>query len=62
MVAKRNSRTAAKADVVEAAFKDYRAKRFKSLNAAAKAHGVPESTLRARKNGHVSRRETHESK
>jgi len=47
---------------VEAALKDYRAKKFKSVNAAAKAYGVAESTLRARVHGRKSRAEANEEK
>jgi len=61
MVWKRDSRVAARAEAVDAALRDYRAKLFPSLNAAAKAHGVPESTLRAHKNGRVSRPQAREA-
>ena len=47
---------------VEAALKDYQKKKFKSVNAAARAHGVAESTLRARVKGRKSRAEANETK
>jgi hypothetical protein len=47
---------------VEAALKDYREGVYKSVNAAAKAHGVAESTLRGRVKGSKSRAEANEEK
>jgi Tc5 transposase DNA-binding domain/helix-turn-helix, Psq domain len=44
------------------ALKDYREGVYKSFNAAAKAHGVAESTLRGRVNGGKSRSEANEAK
>jgi hypothetical protein len=42
---KPNVEAGANNEQVEATLKDYRAKKFKSVNAAAKAHGVAKSTL-----------------
>jgi hypothetical protein len=39
---------------------DFRQKKFKYLSVAAKAHGIPEATLRGRKNGWNSRTEVNE--
>ena len=47
---------------MEAALKDLRDKVFKSVRAAAKAHGVPESTLRGRHSGGKSRAQANEAK
>jgi hypothetical protein len=52
----------AKNERVEAALKDYRNKLFKSIKAAAKAHDVPESTLRDRVKGAKLRAEANEEK
>ena len=59
---KKSAKAAANDDQIEAALKDLRAKVYKSVNAAAKAHGVPEPTLRARKKGRASRAEANETK
>jgi len=52
----------AKNDRVEDALKDYRNKVYKSIRAAAKAHDVPEATLRDRAKGGKSRAEANEAK
>jgi len=56
-----SDKAVARTQAVEAALHDYRAKRFPSLNAAAKFHNVLESTVRAHKNGRISRRKARES-
>jgi hypothetical protein len=57
---KQDSGATARAQAIDAALQDYRSKRYSSLNAAAKAHGVPESTLRGRKNGCAPKTKSHE--
>ena len=57
-----NQNSADNNEGIEAALKDYREKKFKSVNAAAKAHGVAESTLRARVKGRKTRAEASEMK
>ena len=57
---KRSEKTRAKNERVEAALKEYREKKFESVAAAAEAHEVPESTLRARVKGRKSRAEAKE--
>src|SRR2546421_7603018 len=52
----------AKNDRVEAALKDYWNKLYKSVNAAAKAHNIPESTLCDRVKGGKSRAKANEEK
>ena len=59
---KKSVKAAANDDQIEAALKDLRAKVYKSVNAVAKAHGVLEPTLRARKKGRASRAEANETK
>ena len=57
---KRSEKARAKNERVEAALKEYREKKFESVAAAAEAHEVPESTLRARVKGCKSRAEVKE--
>ena len=59
---KKSAKAAANDNQIEAALKDLRAKVYKSVNAAAKAHGGPEPTLRARKKGRTSSSEANETK
>lgn len=47
---------------IEAALEDFRQKKFRYLSGAAKAYGIPEATLRGRKNGRKSRAEVNETK
>ena len=57
---KPSEKARAKNERVEAALKEYLEKKFKSVTAAAKAHDVPEATLRARVKGRKSRAEAKE--
>jgi len=59
---KRSVEARAKNDRVEDALKDYRNKKYKSVNAAAIAHNVPVATLRDRVKGGKSRAEANEAK
>ena len=47
---------------IEAALEELCKKKFKSINAAAKAYGLSEATLRVRKNRRKSRAEANEMK
>jgi hypothetical protein len=55
MVWTRDPNVVARSQVVMTALEDYRAKWFPTVSAAAKVYGVPESTLRAKIKGRVSR-------
>jgi len=59
---KRSQKTEGHDQRIEAALEDFHKKKFKSIRAAAKAHGISEATLRARKNGRNSRADANEAK
>jgi len=59
---KRSEEAQAKNERVEAALKDYRDGVYNSINAAAKAHGVNEATVRGRVKGGKTRAEANEAK
>ena len=62
MVKKRSQKAAASEEAIEAALNDLHSKVFKSVNAAAKAHGASEATLRRRWKGGNSRSQANEGK
>ena len=53
---KRSQKTEGHDERIEAALEDFHKKKFKPIRAAAKAHGISEATLRARKNGQKSQK------
>jgi Tc5 transposase DNA-binding domain len=57
---KRSQKNEGQDERIEATLEDLRKKKFKYLSVAAKAHGIPEATLRGRKNGRKSRAEANE--
>jgi hypothetical protein len=59
---KRSENAATNDERMEAALEDLRKKVYRSVSEAAKAHGVAERTLRARKNGRNSRAQANEAK
>ena len=62
MAKKRSQKAVATNQAVEAALTDLRAKVYKTVNAAAKAHGAPESTVRRRWKGGNSRAQGNEGR